>query len=348
MGAFTGEVVRKYAPPFWLPLSHCEAMSAQPEISLVALCDINAQALAEARLRYKVDKVYDDFHDLIADVSPDVLGIATRTPERTTIVEHAISGGVRALHLEKPLCNGVTELTKLERLFAESDVACTYGTLRRYFPVYDHARQMAKSGRFGTLQQIEVCFGRAALLWTHPHSLDILLFMAGDAEVERVSARFLDGIAAKGAILDGDPIVLSALLEFSNGVTGIISQSGGFDVILTCSDGSITVESDGHFTRLRFGDGKDTYWRLTEQRNGLTIGGGQTSAGGTRFALDRLVSALRAENPAQVLKDKYAILRGQRLMFACAQSHLADGKAVDPRHLDPNLRITGRAGDRYA
>ena len=347
MGASTSEAMRQYAPSFWLPLSHSEAMTSHPEISLEALCDIDGQLLARAQAHYGVNRGYREYGKLIDEISPDVLGVATRTPDRPAIVEHALANGVRALHLEKPLCNGVAQLTKLERLFVARDIACTYGTLRRYFPVYQRARQLARSGRFGTLRQIQVCFGPAALLWTHPHSLDMLLFMAGDADVERVSARFSDGFAIEGLRLDGDPIVRSILLEFANGTTGLISQCGGFDVILSCSEGTITVESDGHRTRLRYGDGQDTYWQVTDLDHGQE-GEGQQQAGGTRLALDRLVCALRGENAAQVAADKQAIVKGQRLLFACAQSHLAGGTAIDPRQLEPDLWITGRTGSRYA
>ena len=347
MGAFTSDAVQRYAPPFWLPLSHCEAMTEQPNIALVALCDKDPQALARAQQRYGVSKVYGDFNTLIDEVSPDILGVATRTPERPEIIERAVVSGVRALHMEKPLCNSVEQLLNLERLLGAEDVVCTYGTLRRYFPAYQRARDLALSGRFGALQQVQVCFGPASLFWTHPHSMDLILFMVGDAQVQRVSARFPPGTAASASTFDCDPILLCALLEFSSGVTGIVSQSGSCDVILTCSNGSITVESDGHHTRLRHGDGADIYWRVSDiDRQSESLA--HSTSGGTRLALDRLVSALTNPNPTQAAADKDAIFNGQRLLFACAQSHLGGGVAVDPSQLDPDLRITGRTGDRYA
>ena len=37
MGAFPSDVIRRFAPACWLPLGHCEAMSAHPDIELKAL-----------------------------------------------------------------------------------------------------------------------------------------------------------------------------------------------------------------------------------------------------------------------------------------------------------------------
>ena len=179
-------------------------------------------------------------------------------------------------------------------------------------------------------------------MWTHPHSLDLLLFFAGDAPVRRVSARFAPGsVERQGSRLDGDPFVLSVLVEFENGVTGLIGQVGGCDVLVAGRNGVVSIESDGRRLRVRRSEGDDPYWDIHQVEEADAV------AGGTRLALDRLVRGLNG-NAAQVLSDKRAILMGQRLLLACGQSHLAGGAAVDPNELDPDLVVTGRSGNRYA
>lgn len=349
MGAFTGDLMTRYAPDFWLPLNHSEAMITHPEIDLVGLCDIDEKSLDGAQKCYGVSRVYTDYHRLIDEAAPDVLGIATRTPERSSIIEYAIdSGRTRALHIEKPLCNSVLQLQRLERLFASPKVICTYGTLRRYARIYNTARELAYSGRFGRLQQIQVCFGLAQLLWSHPHSLDIMLFFAGDAQVEGVSANFsTTGMIINGSKIDGDPLVLSAEIQFVNGLTGLISQTGGCDVILACSEGTITIESDGRRIRCRHSDGEDPYWNVEDILNDVSEKkDGRNS--GICIALERLVSGLQGKNQDQIAADKRAILVGQSLIFACAQSHLERGIFVKPDEVDSALWISGRCGDRYA
>jgi scyllo-inositol 2-dehydrogenase (NAD+) len=343
MGAFTSEAVRRSAPPSWLPLSHCEAIVAHEELVLAAACDVDAELLERARARYEIPRVFARFEALLDELKPDLLKVATRTPQRASIIEHAVGSGVCGLHLEKPLCNGVAELLRLEQLLAPESIACTYGTIRRYLPVYAAARDLARSGRYGRLLEVHACFGNAPLLWTHPHSLDMLMFMAGDVDVERVSARFeSDGVVANGARLDCDPRLKSVLVEFSNGITGVLTQTGGCDVVLVCSGGTITVESDGWAIRCRGPSGDDPYW--------TTITDVQPPAGpgGTLAALRRVVTALRGGSREQSNVDKHAILRGQRLMLACAQSGLESGRAVAPTDLDPELWVSGRSGDRYA
>jgi scyllo-inositol 2-dehydrogenase (NAD+) len=349
MGAFTSDFVKRIVPGFWLPLSHADAIAAHPQLALAALCDVDAQRLALAQQRFGVARGYTDFRELIEQAQPEVLGIATRTPERPALIEYAVQHGVRAMHIEKPLCSSVQQLTDLERLLAPSALVCTYGTLRRYMNVYARAKALAHSGRFGELQQIQANFGAATLLWTHPHSLDLLLYMAGDAEVELVSARFADaGLRVEGATLDGDPSVLGVLVEFSNGVTGVIGTGGGMDLVLSCRTGSISVEADGHRIVCRHARDDEFYWHVSSEDADWIPESGDGLSGGTRLAFDRLVRALSGAEAARADADKRAILAGQRLLFACAQSHLAGGAAINPRKLDPELLITGRSGDRHA
>ena len=346
MGAFTTDMVRRFAPPCWFPLSHCEAMVAHPDIVLAAICDTDPALLERARQAHAVPAAFTDYREMIARHAPDVVGIATRTPERPGIIEDVVRSGVRALHVEKPLCNAVAQLVHLEDLLAPPTIACTYGTIRRYFPVYGKARGLAAAGQYGALQQVRVDFGPGRLLWTHPHAVDLLLFLTGDRSVKWVSAQCNSDYPREGSRVDGDPLLLSAILEFEDGVTGVISQSGGTDVTLSCAAGAITVESDGRRIRTRFPEGEDAYWNGSELMDEADPA--EARHGGTMRALDRLVRALRTPATAEIAVDKRAIFQGQRVLFACLQSHLSGGARVDPAQLDPDLWVSGRSGTRYA
>lgn len=341
MGAVTSDAMRRFAPAAWMPLSHAEAVVAQPSLELVGVCDIEPGLLASAVARFGVPG-YANYQELLDKLRPELVTVATRTPERPDIIAAAVAAGARALHLEKPLCNSVAQLTQLEALLETPSLACTFGTLRRYMPIYRRALEFTGGAEFGGLNQVQVNMGKAPLMWTHPHSIDLLLFFAGDRRVKGVSAHFAAGsVERQGSRLDGDPVVVSVLFEFDDGLTGLIGQTGGCDVILAGSNGMITVESDGRRLRVRSSEGEDAYWdrHHVEEADG--------DPGGTRLALDRLVDGLNG-NTNQVLADKRAILTGQRLLLACGQSHLAGGAAVDPNELDPDLVITGRSGNRYA
>ncbi len=345
MGAFTSELMLKWAPKCWHPLSHCEALDSASNVKLVAVCDLDVQRIERVLALYPEVGGFTCYDELLSKMCPDILCVATRAPGRAIIVERAAMCGVRGLHLEKPLCNSMTELESIEIIFDSTDLVCTYGTLRRYMPTFQRARELVQSGCLGPLNEIQVCFGSQPLMWTHPHSFDLLSFFADDTDVVKISACLIDeGIERNGAYLEGDPIVKSVTIEFSSGVTGLITQSGGNDVVLTCRDGSVTVESGGRRIRLResLGEG-DPYW------DALTTDYFTGESGGTRLAIERLAKGLRDSSLKHISLDKDAIIIGQKLLFASVQSYLEGGRAVSPSDIDPMLCISGRSPDgRYA
>src|SRR5690606_5756924 len=147
-------------------------------------------------------------------------------------------------------------------------------------------------------------------------------------------------VQAQGAFFDCDPRLSYAFIEFGNGATASVTPLGGCDVVIGGTQGTITVESDGHRLRIRTSDGQDPYWRL---ESGC---GDEASVRpeGTRAAIDRLVAALRGERTPAMEQDKSAIISSQRILFACAQSYLHGGVAVNPQDIDPALSIAGRTG----
>ena len=62
---------------------------------------------------------------------------------------------------EKPICNSVEELVRLEALMGRDDVFVTLGAVRRHFAIYQHAVERAWSGAHGEL--MDIVGGAAAL-----------------------------------------------------------------------------------------------------------------------------------------------------------------------------------------
>jgi scyllo-inositol 2-dehydrogenase (NAD+) len=342
MGAFTRESLRRHLPAAYQPLNHVDAILAKPELELVGVCDTSTEVLEAVLSRLPGVPGFTDHRKLIEGAQAEVLTIATRTPDRPGIIRDALSAGVRGLHLEKPLCNSVAQLQELEALLESPTIICTYGAIRRYMPIYQRALELVNAGICGELQQVQICMGRGQLLWAHPHSVDLILYFVGERRVKSVSAHFAPGLDIRGNNIDGDPAVQAALIEFEDGVSGLISQSGGCDTIIACSEGIITIESDGRRLRIRRSMGDDMYWDdvVTELPD--------VSDGGTRLAMDRMVAGLTNGEQPMNFEDKRAILLGQRILLACGQSHLMGNARVDPDHLFDDLEISGHSNGRYS
>lgn len=347
MGAFTSAPVEKFAPRCWFPLSHVQAIQLHPELQLTALCDTDTTSLQLAAETYGISNTYTDFHCLIDEMKPELIGIATRTVGRAEIIRYAANSGVRALHIEKPLCNSMRELLILTEAFAKPGLFCTYGAIRRFFTVYQLARDLAHSGDYGELREIRVNAGRGALYWAHPHSVDLILFAARDQLVQSVQAR-LSNLEQGQSSLDiiSDPFIDSASIYFDNGLAGHITRGLGHALVFSCSDAEIAVDNDGASISILARDGESPYFRndiYQKQNAGPRVEG-------TFAPISHLVRCVSGDPVERACNAnlKLHILLGQRILFAMAQSHIEQSRLVRPQDVDPGFNILGKTGDKFA
>ena len=347
MGAFTSESVRKNAPSFWFPLSHYEALACHPFISEIAVSDEIKNNLDKMGDTFSINRRYLNSLEMLRDFKPDLLAIATRTIGRATLINQGIESGVRALHLEKPLCNSVEELNFLETSLSSSSIYATYGAIRRFLPVYQNAVRIARSGEYGKLKEVKISFGSAMLFWTHPHAIDLMLYAADGSRVIGVQASLAgaeEGIH-KTDILS-DPIVISATIYFESGLVGNITQSLGSDITLTCESAEISVRGDGHATHIYMAKAGKRYPSLSA----LEIDKGNIAFGGTYLPIDELIGCLKGEvdKLKSNVNNKKDILIGQRIIFAMAQSHIENSKIIGLDEIDPQLKIAAITNGKYA
>lgn len=347
MGAFTAEIIRRHAPACWFPLSHAEAIRQHSRLDLRALCDVDADTLSRAAATHGVKATYTDARRMLDDIRPRLLGIATRTVSRAQLMIDAVDRGARALHVEKPLCNSVLELQALSALMAPTDVFVTYGTIRRFFAVYRKARELAESGRYGALREVRVNLGSGTLYWTHPHAIDLILFIAGRRTVAGVQARLAEVVAARSPVdIESDPRVITASVHFDDGVTGHITQALGSDLVLSCTDAEIAVRADGGRLEI-YAVRTGSIYPSTELYEGEVSTDGPQ---GTLAPVSQLVACLYGDSQAVAQNDilKRDILMGQRIAFAMLQSHLEGSRIVSPDAIDPAAFIHARTGGRHA
>jgi scyllo-inositol 2-dehydrogenase (NAD+) len=347
MGAFTSDLLKQHAPACWFPLNHAEAMRHHPRLHLRALCDRDAQALARAAAAHEVGITYTEPRQLLDEVRPVLLGIATRTLGRAALIQEALERGVRALHVEKPLCNGVRELQGLAAAVARPGVFVTYGAIRRFFPAYRLARELADSGRYGALREIRVQLGSGTLFWTHPHAVDLILFGAGEREIAGVQARLARVESGSSSVdVESDPLVVSATIHFHDGVTGHITQALGADVVLSCADAEIAVRADGGTLEVYAARNGALYPTAAPHEHAPSAHG----PCGTLAPVSQLVACLDGDaaaiaGNAVVKRD---LLAGQRILFAMLQSHLEASRIVAPAAIDDAMFIHARTNGRHA
>ncbi len=342
IGAHTPPHVRAACPPGWLPLNHAEAITTTPGLELVAVCDKDAPRAESTAKEFGASRWFTDYRTLIKEIRPDLLAIATRTAGRCDIIEFAAAHGVRGIHAEKPLGRSREECQRALRAVAAHGVKLSYGTTRRYMDAYRETKRLFAGGSFGALQQITLEFGRSALLWTHPHSVDLAVFFSGAREVEFVQAACaLPPEAVQGHIVDADPKVESAFIQFANGVHATLTCAGGLHTHLAGEHGTLTVGADGSWLEWNRKTTPDAAYPLACQR-------WQPAAGlsGTQRAFQELAAAVRGQGVLGVTPEEIAL--GCDLLFGIAWSSLQDGRRVSLTDAPADLTVTGRSGALFA
>lgn len=343
IGAQTRQELRDRLGRNWLPLSHADAIGEISDFALVACCDTDREAAAAAAARHGAGLVYTDYATMLKEAELEVLCVATRGDVRPEILCAAAQAGIRAVHCEKPLAQSVALASKVACALDEAKVAFSYGTLRTYMPVYQRARTIGQGNGLGTLQSVTAKFGRSGLLWHHPHSVGLLCQLSGDGQPEFVQAtlKSVDG-ALSNSLIDSDPLVLSALIEFSNGVTGHIIGQGGSSVELAGTTGWLSVVGNGSWIL----QGDFSAGVQCDPPRTWSFVKDDTEVSGRVRALRELRDALRLGKPT-TLSAADALLQ-QRTLFAMAQSDIEGGRRIRVDEVDPDLVITGRTHGRVA
>ncbi len=346
MGAFTSPAVRRDAPACWFPLAHAEAIAAHPGLTLAGLTDSDPAAAQRAANAFGSPPIFSDLPALLVATRPELLCVATRTLGRAAIIEQAVASGIRMLHVEKPLCNSMQELSLLQSLLTHDDMHVTFGTIRRLMPPYQAAFAHVASGALGKLLEVQVNLGSGALCWTHPHSIDLLLFATGGRAVQDVSATL--GPVETGSHpheVRNDPEVVSVTIRFEDACVGRITRAPGADLILACEKGALAVEADGHRTRLLAGGEGSTYPAWAPWPDAAP-----PAEAGTLAALKQLVDCLdgSAEARSANATIKHDMLRGQHLLFAILQSNEQGGAPVLPEDVADDWCIWGQSHGKFA
>lgn len=342
MGAEPSVRLEGKMPTGWSPISHVESFIQAKDVELVALAETNAARLKWAGDHYHITARYENYNDLFKEISPDIIGIATRTPDKLGILKDACKYGVRGVYVEKPLANSLMSAKSILDEAGSANMLISYGVNRRYHALYRQARDLIKAGEIGELLEVVIEFGESQLLWAHPHSVDLMIFLSGQRPIEAQAELVQDSVLKLSALsIDSDPIVSYAQFWFDGGVRGLIIRGGGCSVRANGTRGSIEILSDGASLHLRKPSASQSGYFLLHQTIFPIV---HRSA--TLVAIEELIGNVNGQSIASISHDE--IYMGMQMLWACVFSHLQSGKKCRLVDIPENLMISGRFGSLYA
>jgi predicted dehydrogenase len=141
--------------------SNLGEVSKDPQVEIVALCDVNKRNLEAAGKRHPQAKQFTDFRELYAQIK-DYDGAVVSTTEHT----HAYATmpalrAKKAVYSEKPLTHNVLEARLITEAAAKSGAPTQMGTQIHAGSNYHRVVELIQSGAIGNVKEAHVWVSRA-------------------------------------------------------------------------------------------------------------------------------------------------------------------------------------------
>ena len=309
-------------PAITLPYSIAAACMEIESMDLVAGADLVKEKRELFGSRWRVDALYEDYTEMIAQENPDLVAICTRGEHHAAMATRVAESGTPMIYLEKAMACSMQEADTVLKSCRANDVYLNTGVLRRFDARYRQARQWIARGAIGKVQG-GVHYASTNLLHGHIHSVDTLMYLMGDPKAASVKGELRPrDLKIGNNRLDTDPNATYAI-EFENGMEAWTVPAGHWDFEIFGAKGSIKGVNNGIEWDLRnketpLGAKRTVYSRAPYPE--------PPRKSATQFCLEDLVSAF--ENKRRPLGDVGLAHHATEICLAVAESHRQGGKRV--------------------
>ncbi|HLY25962.1 MAG TPA: Gfo/Idh/MocA family oxidoreductase [Aggregatilineales bacterium] len=309
-------------------IHHADAFSANPRFKVVGLCDIDASRADAAKQKYGDVYTSTDAADMLAKTKPDIFCFCTLPQIRLPLVQAGLHSGVKLIAFEKPIATSTNEALEMFRLLRQAGVKSVVSHQHRYGVHYQKVKEIIASGAIG---RVHTVYGHATgwMLHMMTHMIDYASWYNDYAEAEWVVGQ-ADGIE-KFADVHSSPDYIAALIQFKNGVRGVIECGAGAPDVpeveywwRKCRVGAQGTEG---FAEVLTGGG----WRaITRDSNGVISGPGSMDYDHDMPPYIQDI-ANWLDDPKQVHPcNGETALKGFEIMMAACRSAVQRGKVTLP------------------
>ena len=312
-------------------MHHAEAVAKNPRLQLVGLCDIDEQRLKAAENAFGVKYGHTNAATMLQVTHPDIFIFCTLPQIRLSLIRAGVENGVQCIAFEKPIAMSMNEALEMFRLARDAGVKTVVSHQHRYGEHYQKVKEIIQSGAIG---RVHTVYGTSIGWMMHmmTHMIDYASWYNDYADPVWVVGQAFG--TEKFADVHSSPDYISALVQYSNGVRGIIECG---------AEAPDVPEVDSMWHKCRIGaqgtegfaevltgkEGKGGGWRA------VTPDGVQTGPGAMDYAHDMppyiqdIVEWL--DDPARVHPcNGETAFKGFQVMMAACRSAACGGKITLP------------------
>ncbi|SDY65134.1 Gfo/Idh/MocA family protein [Herbiconiux ginsengi] len=218
------------------------------DVAVVAAAEPVAEIRNDFGQEFGVDKLYDDYHQMLSSEQLDIVSICTWPPLHHEMVLAAARSGAKVIFCEKPLAIDLDEADDMLAACQDAGAILVVNHYRRFAAPYRTAGELVRAGAIGNIERIEVT-SLGDLLTDGTHSIDLIRFLNDDNPVVRVFAQvdLSEVVQRYGHLTEAGSL---AGIDFENGVRALMelgsaTPSNAYQrIAITGSAGSIDVRGD--------------------------------------------------------------------------------------------------------
>ena len=121
-------------------------------MTLSAVCDLDEAKRANCAQKFPGVRVYEDYHQLLADGVADAVIVAVPHPLHSIVAMEALQTGHHTL-VEKPIDVSLSQAEKLCETARKTDRVFVIMLNQRTSPIFRRAREIVQSGQLGKLKR---------------------------------------------------------------------------------------------------------------------------------------------------------------------------------------------------
>ena len=211
-----------------LPDSFADSLALHPATELVAACELSDARRMAFGERYPGVKLYEDYEEMIAAESLDIVAISTTAAVRPSATRAAVGGGAKGVITEKPMAETLGDADSMVAVCADAGVPLICGAVSMNHPALQNARKLLDEGAIGPLLSAET-----DLVMAQHNSWNVLLDSPGDwvIGISEDDQRVQEGREFKG----------SGFIRLQNGLT-VSLRPGAPWVRITGEAGELTFD----------------------------------------------------------------------------------------------------------
>src|SRR5450759_2130868 len=190
-------------------LSHIPALSAIPELQLVAVADVNVDRAQQLGQQFGC-RVYSDYRQLLDDEAVQAVIIATPNHLHGEMCISAAERG-HAIFCEKPLAHNLVSAQEIVQACKDAGVILQVGFNQRFWSAVQMAKDMIDSGVIGTPHTFRSVYSEAWNVYPGTSTYRYHLEQSGGASINDLTVHRID----QARFLMGDIAEVTAAIEHS-------------------------------------------------------------------------------------------------------------------------------------